>query len=156
MDQIALWISLGGMSISLWILLFRVIRRYSEESESKRREAAKAFGLILLSLTIQGIGRYLDREKPLEDALFITFGFLICLGLGIIINIKMVGPKAITRRQFHWDVISVLLVTAVLWLGIPYTGLIFLPSFFGWDLWFTLSISALISILFTLYDLVNG
>lgn len=154
-DQVTLWVSLGILSLSLWIFLFRVIRRHSEKGESARREAVKALFLVLLSLAVQTTGRYLDRESSLEDALVI-WGFLgICLGVGMFVNIKFVGPKAMTPNQFRADLVSTILVWTPLWLGVPYMGLVFAPSI-GMDLGHAAAVSAVVCVGLLIWDLING
>ena len=156
MSEVSAWIALAVLAASLWIYMFRKIRRESDRSSSARGEASRVLVLVALSIAIAGTGRLLDRENPLEDAIIITVILAAVVVIGIIINIKVIPTnKPETPRQHLWNAVTILMITSWIWVGIPYLAIVLLPAI-GLNLTISLVAGAVLALVIMIYDLITG
>ncbi len=139
-------ISAGTIATGLWLFFFKAFLRHRQDPESRRKIAVKAIGIVAIVTLILVLGKSITSKWSALDLGSLLVGVIILLmAIGMLIHPKL-KPNMSSPEQKRRELISLLMVTSLAWIGIP--GLVVLLPLLGLDLGISLIITAIPSLWF--------
>ncbi len=139
-------ISAGIIVTGLLLFFFKTFLRHREDTESRRKIAAKTIWMVAGVALVLVLGKSITSKWTALDLGAVLLGLIIALmTIGMLIHPKL-KPNMSSPEQIRRELVSLLMVTSLAWIGIP--GLLVLLPLMGLDLGISLVIAALFSLWF--------
>ncbi|MEK9208072.1 MAG: hypothetical protein AAB922_06300 [Patescibacteria group bacterium] len=139
-------ISAGIIVTGLLLFFFKTFLRHREDTESRRKIAAKAILMVAGVALILVLGKSITSKWTALGLGAVLVGIIIAMMvIGMLIHPKL-QPNMSSPEQKRRELISLLMVTSIAWIGIP--GLLVLLPLTGLDPGISLAITAIPSLWF--------
>ena len=139
-------ISAGIIVTGLLLFFFKTFLLHREDTESRRKIAVKAIGMVAGVALILVLGKSITSKWTALGLGAVLVGIIIAMmTIGMLIHPKL-QPDMSSPEQIRRELISLLMVTSLAWIGIP--GLLVLLQLAGLDLGISLAITAIPSLWF--------
>lgn len=119
-------ISAGIIVTGLLLFFFKTFLRHREDTESRRKIAVKTIGIVAIVILVLMLGKSITSKWTALDLGSLLVGVIILLmAIGMLIHPKL-QPNMSSPEQKRRELISLLMVTSLFWIGIP-SLLVLLP-----------------------------
>ena len=139
-------ISAGIIVTGLLLFFFKTFLRHREDTESRRKIAAKTIWMVAGVALVLVLGKSITSKWTALDLGAVLLGLIIALmTIGMLIHPKL-KPNMSSPEQIRRELVSLLMVTSLAWIGIP--SLLVLLPLMGLDPGISLAITAIPSLWF--------